>query len=217
LSTSNRAGATALLVAPLLAFVINAMLPTLSDDATAVIDALHSHHGVMVLGLSLEPLSIALMIAGVVWLAVVLRARAPRLATAGGIIGVAGGLIVLFEDGVHAVAPAVVGTLGAGTATKVLDHITTSAAGRVEPLALLLALGLTLLAAAAVRAGAPYWLAFAVGICAFGQGIGEATGIRVLLLTAFAGLFLSLAVMVRALPSDQVAARAQVAPVAEQA
>lgn len=214
---SHRAGATALLAAPLLALVINAMLPTLSDDAPAVIGSLHSHHGAMVLGLALEPLSIALMIAGVVWLAAVLRVRAPRLATAGGIIGVAGGLIVLFEDGVHAVAPAVVDTLGTGSATEVLDNIATSAAARVEPLALLLALGLTLLAVAAVTAGAPRWLAFAVGICAFGQGIGEATAVRVLLLVAFAGLLLSLAAMVRSLSSDPVTARPrQVAPVAEQ-
>lgn len=218
MSKSHRAGATALLAAPLLALVINAVLPSLTDDPPAVIGSLHSHHGTMVLGLSLEPLSIALMIAGVVWLAAVLRARAPRLATAGGIIGVAGGFIVLFEDGVHAVAPAVVDTLGAGAATKVLGNIATSGAARVEPLALLLAVGLTLLAVAAVTAGAPGWLAFAVGVCAFAQGIGEATGIRVLLLAAFAGLFLSLAAIVRTLSSDAVTARTRRAvPVTEQA
>ena len=218
MSKSHRAGATALLAGPLLALVINAVLPTLSDDATAVVGSLHSHHGTMVLGLSLEPLSIALMIAGAVWLAAVLRTRAPRLATAGGIIGVAGGLVVLFEDGVHAVAPAVADTLGAGTAAKVLDNIHSSAVARVEPLALLLALGLTLLAAAAVKAGAPGWLAFAVGVCAFGQGIGEATGIRVLLLATFAGLFLSLAAIVRTLSSDPVTAPTrQAVPVAKQA
>lgn len=208
MTTTARAGAGVLLAAPLLALISNVVLPTVSDDAADRVAALDEHHTAMVIGLTVEVLSIALMIGGVIWLAATLRSRAPGLALAGGVLGVVGSLVVLFEDGLAAAGPAIVSTLGTAQATSVLDHVHSGGAGRVEPLALLLVLGLILLGAAAVKAGAPAWLGAVVAIGAIGHGIGEATGTRVLLVAAFAVLFVSLAGVVRVLagvPARQLA------------
>lgn len=211
MSKIDRAGATVLLGALLVALVTNLVMPTLSDDGADRLAALTDHHTPMVVGMTLEVFSIALMIGGIVWLATAFRHRAPRLALAGGVLGFVGGLVVLFEDGLAAAAPAIAGTLGAEQAGSVLDHVHSSVAGRAEPVSLLFDLGLICLGAAAVKAGAPAWLGAAVALGAIAEAAGLATGTRVLAVAGFAVLFLSLAGVVRVLaasPSRPVAAPA---------
>lgn len=199
LSKTTGVGASVLLAAPLIATITNIVLPTISDEAPDRVAALSAHHMPMITGMTLEVISIVLMIGGVIWLAGALRPRTPRLALAGGVLGVIGGLVVLFEDGIAATAPAIVHTLPAAQATSVLDHVHSGALAAIEPLSLLLDIGLACLGAAAVKAGAPAWLGAAVAVSAVGQGIGLATGTRALAVAAFAALFLSLAGVVRVL------------------
>lgn len=214
MSTSARVGAGVLLAAPLLALVSDVVTPTFSDDAVDRVAALADHHTPMVIGMTVEVLSIALMIGGIVWLASALRAHAPRPALAGGVLGVLGALVVLFEDGLAAASPAIVGTVGRAQAAGVLDAVHTSVAGRIEPLSLLLDVGLICLGAAAVKGGAPVWLGVVLGVAAVAQGLAMATATRPLAVAAFAVLFVTLAGVVRVLagsPAHQPARAAATA------
>ena len=79
---------------------------------------------------------------------------------AGGALGVFGLLAVLFENGVAAAGPAIVGGLDRIQATVVLDRIHSAAAiTALGPLAITGDIGLALLGIAAVKAGAPRWAA----------------------------------------------------------
>ena len=84
MSASARAGSAALIVGPLLGLAGYAMLPTLSDDAAPLVHAVTVHPDAMVAGLTLQALGIAVLIGGMVWLAVTLIPAARRLAIAGG-------------------------------------------------------------------------------------------------------------------------------------
>ena len=70
-------------------------------------------------------------------------------------LGVLGSLVVLFENGVGAAAPAIVDTLDRAQATAVLDRINTGAISALEPLSILGDIGIALLGIAVARAGAP--------------------------------------------------------------
>jgi hypothetical protein len=140
-----------------------------------------------------------LLIAGTVWLALTIAPRAPRLAMAGGVLGVLGSLVVLFESGVAAAAPAIVDTLDRAQATAVLDRINTGAISALDPLSILGDIGIALLGIAAARAGAPRWAAVAIVIGALGEGAGFATGTKALVIISFALLFAGLLQAVRTL------------------
>ena len=105
------AGATALLAAPILVIAGALAQPTLSGDAAKQVVALTSHRGAMIAGMTLSMIAAVLLIGGTVWLALTLAPCAPRLAMAGGVLGVLGSLIVLFENSVGAAAPAIVAGL----------------------------------------------------------------------------------------------------------
>jgi hypothetical protein len=182
------AGATALVAAPALALAGIAITPTMSDHAGDQVTALTVHHSGMILGLTLQTLAVGLLIAGTAWLAQVVSERTPKLALAGGTLGVAGFLVVLFENGVAATASAIVAGLDHATATRLLDHIHTGAIAGLEPLSLLGDLGLALLAIAAVKAGAAQWTPAAIAVGPIGTGVGFATGNKPLLLITFAML-----------------------------
>ena len=191
------AGAALLLAGPAAAIVAVAVIPTLSDDAGDQVSALASHRGSMIAGLSLQVISISLLIGGIAWLAHVLHDRGGRLAAAGGVLGIAGSLVVLFQDGVSASGPALTRFLGARQATTALEGIHSGIVKGIEPLSLLGDLGMALLAFAAVRCGAPRWSAVAVTIGAFAEGAGFGSGTRALALAGFAILLVGLADLVR--------------------
>lgn len=199
LSKSTFAGAAALLAAPIVVIVGTLAQPTLSDDAATQVAALTVHRGPMIAGMTLMTIGLILLIAGTVWLALTLAPRAPRLAMAGGVLGVLGSLVVLFENGVGAAAPAIVDTLDRAQATAVLDHINTGAISALDPLSILGDIGVALLGIAVARAGAPRWAAAAIVIGALGEGAGFATGTKALVIISFALLFAGLLQAVRTL------------------
>jgi hypothetical protein len=187
-------GATVLLAAPLVAAVGALVQPTLSDSAAAQVSALSDHRAATIAAAVLNATAITLLIAGIIWLALALAPRAPRLSLAGGCLGVLGSLIVLFETGLAASAPTIVRALDGRQATATLDRIHASAAASaLEPLSLAGDIGLALLGLALVRAGAPRWTATAIAVGAFAEGAGFATGTRVAVLVGFALLFGGLA------------------------
>lgn len=212
LSKSTFAGAAALLAAPIVVIAGTLAPPTLSDDPATQVAALTVHRGPMIAGMTLRTTGLILLIAGTVWLALTLAPRAPRLAMAGGVLGVLGSLVVLFENGVGAAAPAIVDTLDRAQATAVLDHINTGAISALDPLSILGDIGVALLGIAAARAGAPRWAAAAIVIGAVGEGAGFATGTKALVIISFALLFAGLLQAVRTLVT-----RAAAQPAAEAA
>ena len=198
-SKSTFAGAAALLAAPIVVIAGTLAQPTLSGDAATQVAALTVHRGPMIAGMTLRTTGLILLIAGTVWLALTIAPRAPRLAMAGGVLGVLGSLVVLFENGVGAAAPAIVDTLDRAQATAVLDRINTGAVSALEPLSILGDIGIALLGIAVARAGAPRWAAAAIVIGAVGEGAGFATGTKALVIISFALLFAGLLQAVRTL------------------
>ena len=199
LSKSTFAGAAALLAAPIVVIAGTLAQPTLSDDAATQVAAFTVHRGPMIAGMTLRTTGLILLIAGTVWLALKLAPRAPRLAMAGGVLGVLGSLVVLFENGVGAAAPAIVDTLDRAQAIAVLDHINTGAVSALDSLSILGDIGIALLGIAVARAGAPRWAAAAIVIGALGEGAGFATGTKALVIISFALLFAGLLQAVRTL------------------
>ena len=199
LSKSTLAGAAALLAAPIVVIAGTLAQPTLSDDAAAQVAALTVYRGPMIAGMTLRTFGLILFIAGTVWLALTLAPRAPRLAMAGGLLGVLGSLVVLFESGVGAAAPAIVDTLDRAQATAVLDHINSGPISALDPLSILGDIGIALLGIAVARAGAPRWAAAAIVIGALGEGAGFATGTKALVIAGFAVMFAGLLQAVRCL------------------
>jgi hypothetical protein len=198
-SKSTFVGAAALLAAPIVVIAGTLAQPTLSGDAATQVAALTVHRGPMIAGMTLRTAGLILLIAGTVWLALTIAPRAPRLAMAGGVLGVLGSLVVLFESGVGAAAPAIVDTLDRAQATAVLDRINTGAVSALEPLSILGDIGIALLGIAVARAGAPRWAAVAIVIGALGEGAGFATGTKALVIISFALLFAGLLQAVRTL------------------
>ena len=198
MSKTTLAGVSALLLAPLTVFVGVAILPTVSDDAPAQVAALSDHRDAMIAGMALQTIAIALLIGGVIWLALALAPRTPGLAIAGSVLAVAGSLIPLWQDGVTATYPALVSALDPAHATTAIDQIHNSGAiSALEPLALVGDLGLALLGLAAVKNGAPRWVAVAVTIGAFSEGAGFGSATRPLILAGFTILFVGLAAATR--------------------
>ena len=155
-SKSTIAGAAALLAAPIVVIAATLAQPTLSDDAAKQVAALTDHRSAVIAGMALSMIAVVLLIAGIIWLAFALAPRAPRLAVTGGVLGVLGSLIVLFENSVGAAAPAIVAGLDRAQATALLDRIHSSAAiSALEPLSLVGDIGIALLGIAAVRRRAP--------------------------------------------------------------
>jgi hypothetical protein len=203
------AGAVALLAAPIIVIAGTLAQPTLSDDAAMQVAALTAHRGAMITSMTLSLIAIVLLIAGIIWLALALAPRAPRLAMAGGVLGVFGSLAVLSENSIAAAFPAIVSGLDRIQATFVLDRIHSGAITALGPLSIIGDIGLALLGIAAVKAEAPRWAGAAIAVGALAGGAGFATGTRALVIIAFAVLFLGLLPAVRTLvtsPAPQLAA-----------
>ena len=217
-SKSTFAGAAALLAAPIVVIAGTLVQPTLSGDAATQVAALTVHRGPMIAGVTLRTIGLILLIAGTVWLALTIAPRAPRLAMAGGVLGVLGSLVVLFENGVGAAAPAIVDTLDRAQATAVLDRINTGAISALEPLSILGDIGIALLGIAVAKAGAPRWAAVAIVIGALGEGAGFATSTKAIVIISFALLFAGLlqavrTLLTRAVPQPAAEAAPQAAAV----
>ena len=198
-SRTTVAGALALLATPIVVIAAVLIQPTLSGDASTQVTALTSHHQAMITGMTLSIIALILLIAGTLWLALALAPRAPRLAIAGGVLGVFGALVILFENSVAAAAPAIASGLGHAQATAMLERVHSGAIAAVEPLALLGDIGIALLGIAALKAGAPRWAAAAIAVGALGEGAGFATSTKALVITSFAILFAGLLPAVRTL------------------
>jgi hypothetical protein len=208
-SKRTLAGAVALLAAPIIVIAGTLAQPTLSDDAASQVAALTDHRGAMITSTALSTIAVVLLIGGLIWFALALASRAPRLAMAGGVLGVFGSLVVLFENSVAAAFPAIVGGLDQIQATSVLDRIHSGAITALGPLSIIGAIGLALLGLAAVRAGAPRWAGAAIAVGALAEGAGFAAGTKALVIIAFAVLFLGLLQAVRTLaasPAPRLAA-----------
>jgi hypothetical protein len=209
MSKRTIAGAAALLAAPIIVIVATLAQPTLSDDAASQVAALTDHRGAMITSMALSSIAVVLLIGGIIWFALALAPRAPRLAMAGGVLGVFGLLVVLFENGVAAAFPAIVGGLDRIQAAFVLDRIHSGAITALGPLSIIGDIGLALLGLAAVKAGAPRWAGAAIAIGALAQGAGFATGTKALVIIAFAVLFVGLLQAVRTIvasPAPRLAA-----------
>lgn len=199
-SRTTVAGTAALLAAPIVVIAATLIQPTLSDAAAGQVAALTDHRAAMVAALTLSSIGVVLLIAGVIWLALALAPRVPRLAVAGGVLGVLGSLVVLFVNSVGAAAPAIVSALDPAQAAAVLDRIHSSAViAALEPLQLIGDIGIALLGIAVVKAGAPRWAAAAIAVGAVGEGAGFATSSKALVIIAFALLFAGLLQAVRTL------------------
>jgi hypothetical protein len=209
MSKRTIAGAVALLTAPIIVIAGTLAQPTLSDDTASQVAALTDHRGAMITSTALSTIAVVLLIGGLIWFALALAPRAPRLAMAGGVLGVFGSLVVLFENSVAAAFPAIVGGLDQIQATSVLDRIHSGAITALGPLSIIGAIGLALLGLAAVRAGAPRWAGAAIAVGALAEGAGFAAGTKALVIIAFAVLFLGLLQAVRTLaasPAPRLAA-----------
>ncbi len=189
----NAAGATALVVAPLVAIAGIAITPTMSDDAAKQVAAFTAHHSAMVLGFTTLTLAVYLLIAGTAWLALVVKEQSPRLALTGGIAGVSGLLVVLFEAGVSAATPAIASGLNHTAATALITRVHSGAITALEPVSIIGDIGLALLGFAALKAGAARWTSVAIAVGALGEGVGFATGTKALLLITFMVLMVGLA------------------------
>jgi hypothetical protein len=202
-SKSTIAGAVALLAAPIVVIAGTLAQPTLSDDAASQVAALTGHRGAMITGMALSLIAVALLIAGIIWLALALTPRTPRLATAGGVLGVFGLLVILFENSVTAAFPPIVTSLDRIQATLVLDRIHSGAAiTALGPLSITGDIGLALLGLAAVKAGAPRWAGAAIIVGALAEGAGFATRSKALVIISFALLFAGFVQAVRTLSTS---------------
>ncbi len=200
LTKANISGFGALLAAPLVVMAGVLVHPTLSDEAADRAAAIANHRGAVIAGLTLQTISIVLLMGGIIWLALAVARHAPGLAVAGGILGVLGSLVVLFENGVAAAMPSVVRGLNSAQATAALHRIDSSAAvSALEPVSILGDIGLALLGIAVVRAGASRLTGAAIVVGALGEGAGFATGTKAVVVIAFAILFLGLLDAVRTL------------------
>jgi hypothetical protein len=203
MSKTTLAGAASLLAAPILIIVATLVRPTVSDAAADQVTALTDHRGAVIAGLAIGILAAVLLIAGIVWLATAVASHGRALAVWGGILGVLGMLVVLFEDGISAAAPSVVGALDPAQATTALDRIGSSAAVEVlEPVTIVGAIGLTLLAIAAARAGTHRVAAAAIAAGAFVETAGFAVASSAVIVVGFVLLFLGLAAAVRTLLAE---------------
>jgi hypothetical protein len=186
-------GAIALVAAPLVAITGIAIAPTMSDDAANQVTAFTAHHSAMVLGFTVLTLAVFLLIAGTAWLALAVNEQSPRLALTGGILGIGGLLVVLFEDGVSAATPAIATGLNHVAATALITRVHSGAITALEPLSIVGDIGLAVLGFAAVKAGAPRWTSVVIAVGAMGEGVGFASGTKPLLLIMFTMLLVGLA------------------------
>lgn len=207
MSAYARTGATCLVLAPI-AGVVSVVVGTpvsskAADQATAYVH----HPAATHLGLAINAIAATLLVGGLVWFARVAYQHSPRLAMAGGALGVLGMLAVLFDDAVHVAGSVMVSDMSTAQATTALDPLTSGGVVAVGPLSELGDIGIILLAIAALRFGLPRWAAAVLCAGVIGEGLGFATGSRYLAAAGFALTFVGLATVVRTVPTGTPAIR----------
>ena len=213
MSRPSIAGAISLVAAAPLVLIGTVVSPTISDEAADQAKALAGHRSAMILGQVLSNVALVLLLAGTIWLAITIASNSPKLAVAGGILGVLGDLVVMFEGGVHATFASIVGSLDASNATTALDRIGSSAAVKgLEPLSLLGDIGLLILGIGAVKIGLPRWAAGALGVGALVEGAGFGSSTKALVIIGFALVFIGAVMAVRAAATNQADERVAARP-----
>jgi hypothetical protein len=197
MSTQSRAGATCLVLAPLFGVASMLIERTVSLKAADQVAAFTAHPGLTHLGLAFNAIAAVLLIAGVVWFAWVTYEQSPRLAFAGGVLGVVGLLAILFDDAVHVAGSLMVAGLGTTQATDGFHRVISGGSAAVGPLSELADIGIILLAVAALKISLPRWAAALVAAGGVVQGLGFATGNRYVAAAGFAASFVGFAMVVR--------------------
>lgn len=192
-----RAGATCLVLAPLAGLASVLAGAPVSGKAADLASRFVHHPAATHLGLALNAIAATLLVGGVVWFAGAAYRRSPRLAMAGGVLGVLGMLAVLFDDAVHVSGSLVVHGMTTTQATTTLGPLTSGGVVAVGPLSELGDLGVVLLAVAALRLGLPRWAAAVLCAGVIAEGLGFAAGSRYLAATGFALTAIGLATVVR--------------------
>lgn len=210
MSNLARAGAASFVAAPVLAAAGVLVSTTMSDDAAAEVAAFAGHRGAMIGGLVLQTVAIALFAGGIVWLATTVAPRARGLAAAGGILGIAGSLVITLEDGATATVASIASALDPAQAESAVHRIHSSALGGLEPVSLLQAVGCLLLALAALRSGVPQWAAGMFALGGFVDTVGFAAASKPLTVVGFALLLAGLLPIVHALAGREKPAPAAV-------
>lgn len=207
MSSYSRAGAVCLVLAPLAGLVSVLLAATVSGKAADLASAFVEHPTATQVGLAINAVAATLLIGGVVWFAWIAYQRSPRLAMAGGVLGVLGLLAVLVDDAVHVTGSVMVQGMSTADASRALAPLTSGGVFAVGPLSELGDVGIILLAVAALRFGLPRWAAAVLCAGVVCEGLGFASGSRYLAAAGFALTAVGLATVVRT-----VFARATVTP-----
>lgn len=212
MSPLSRAGAACLLAAPLAGLASVLIERSVSLKAPDLATAFTLHPTATHIGLAVNAVGTVLLAAGLVWFAWTAYARSPRLAVAGGVLGLIGLFSIAVDDGVHIAGSLVVSGLPAADATPILERLTSGgvvAAGIVSELA---DIGVILLAIAALRIGVPAWGTAIICLGAVGEAVGFATGTRYLAAAGFAVTLVGYTTIVRAAFAARPAVPVSVAP-----
>jgi hypothetical protein len=179
--------ASCLVLAPVVALASTALAPTMSDDASAQLKADAAHHGSAVASVVLEIATVPLLVVAVLALTALTAKGSPAWARVGGALGLFGVLDLLFIGAVSAVQLEMV-TGGAERSQMVAltERIQHSAIGAAEPLTVVLAAGLVILADGLRRAKRiSSAAAAAIALGAVLEPVGFATGTRAVAILAF--------------------------------
>lgn len=202
LTSPSRLGAACLVVGPLAALASVLIEPTISDKAADQAEAAVVHFDALQGGLAVNAVGAVLVAAGLVWLAWVTHRRSPRLAAAGGALGVIGLFAVALDDGLTLAGAAMTRGLDVARATALLDPIYSGGLASVGVISVLNVIGMILLGAAALRSGVTRWAPAAIIVGAVVNAVGFASGDRYLAAVSFAVLALGFAGTARAVTAD---------------
>jgi hypothetical protein len=205
-----------LLAGPLVGLTSALLQPTMKDGAAAQLGAVAAHHGPAVAAVAFEIATVPLLIVAVLGLSALAARDFPGWARIGAGFGVLGLLALMFSAALSSVQIEMV-TGGADRAQMLAlaQRISDGALGAAEPLTVLLAIGLVILAMALRRAGTvTTTAAAAIGLGAVLQPLGFGAGVRALAVLSFVLLLAGFAAVARAYA---VSAAPAVEPVAAQA
>jgi hypothetical protein len=203
LFNDSRAGMLAagcLLLAPLFGIASVLLQPTMKDGAEAQLSAAAAHHGRAVASVALEIAAVPLLLVAVLALAPLAARRFPTWALVGGGLAALGLLDLMFSAAVSAVrVEMATGHADHAQMVGLSQRISDGAIGVSEPLSVLLAAGLVILAVLVWRSRS-VTVAAAAAIAAGGilEPIGFAAGVRVVALLSFVLLFAGFAAVARA-------------------
>jgi hypothetical protein len=184
-------------LAPIVGLVSALAGVPVSGKAADLASTFTDHPSAARLGLALNAVAATLLVGGIVWFALTCHRSAPRLAIAGGTLGVLGMLAVLFDDAVHVSGSLVVDGLSADQARTALGPLTSGGVFAVGPLSELGDIGLIVLAVAALRLGLPRWAAVVLCVGVIGEGVGFGAGSRYLVAAGFALTAIGVGMVVR--------------------